>query len=119
MKINITNEMKLAEAIKQAEGRATARTITVDDIKRQLEKIPVPKAKLDGTKVHYNGAEHFPNAYKYRPESTHFIAENIKGKWYITDIYRDTCPNRETWRMSIKYSEAAKAWLLENASYVW
>ena len=119
MKINITNETKLAEAIKNAEGRATVRTITVHDIKHTLDKIPVPKSKLSGTKVHYDGAEHFPNAYKYKPESTHWYAENINGKWYVTNICRNTCPNRTTWRTSIQYSEDAKKWLIENASYIW
>lgn len=117
--INITNEAKVSEAIKKAEGRATARTITVNDIVCQLNKIRVPKSKLNGTVVHYNGAEHFPNAYKYRPECTHWIAENRNGRWYLTHIYRDTCPNRSTWRMEVKYSQEAIDWLIKNESYIW
>ena len=118
MKILITNENKLNAAIAEAEGRATVRTIKADDIAWILNKIKVPKSKLDGTTVHYDGAEHFPNAYKYRPESTHFTAENIKGKWYVTDIYRATCPNRTTWNTCIEYSPNAKEWILENAKYM-
>ena len=118
MKINIDNTEKLTIAIKEAEGKATARTIKASDIQYILHDISegIPKAKLHGTKVHYDGAQHFPNAYKYRAESTHWSAENIKGKWYVTSISRGTCPNRikNTW---IEFSEEAKKRIIENASY--
>ena len=120
MKINVANEEKLAKAIKEAEGRATARTITVARIKRVLDEVGagIAKAKLNGTKVIYNGAEHFPSAYKYRPESTHWMAENIKGKWYVIYIGRDTCPNRSTWNTEGKYSEEAKVAIISKRSYI-
>ena len=115
MKINITNTKKLEEAIKKAEGRATARTLSIYTIMSNLNQIKVPKSRLDGTRVEYDGGQKFPNAYKYTPESTHFTAENVKGRWYVTNIWRDTCPNRNT-SMYVEYSEAAKAWILEDAS---
>ena len=120
MKINIDNTVKLTEAIKTAEGKATARTIKATQIVSTLREIEkgIAKKKMSGTRVHYTGAEHFPNAYKYRPESTHWIAENINGKWYVVDIYRDTCPNRSTWNTEITYSETAKQAILENAAHV-
>lgn len=120
MKINIDNTVKLNEAIKTAEGKATARTIKATQIVSTLQEIEkgIPKKKMSGTRVHYTGAEHFPNAYKYRPESTHWIAENINGKWYVIDIYRDTCPNRSSWNTEVNYSEAAKQAILEKAMYV-
>lgn len=120
MKINIDNTEKLTVAIKEAEGKATARTITPKMIQHVLYEVGdgITKAKLHGTTVHYDGGEHFANAYKYRPESTHWKAENIKGKWYITDIYRDTCPNRVN-NTHIKYSEEAKAAIIDNASHCW
>lgn len=120
MKINVTNEEKLSQAIKEAEGRATARTVTATQIRDALKKIApgVARAKLNGTKVTYNGAEHFPGTYKYRPESTHWTAENIKGKWYVTSIYRDTCPNRVTWNMAVEYSEEAKNAIVDKMSYI-
>ena len=118
MKINIDNTEKLAVAIKEAEGRATARKIKAEDIQYILHDIEdgIAKKKLHGTKVHYTGAEHFPNAYKYRPESTHWKAENINGKWYVTSIYRDTCPNRKTYDTEIEFSEEAKAAIIEKNS---
>lgn len=118
MKINIQNTDKLSKAIADAQGKATARTITAGGICHILDKIKVPKNRLNGTMVHYDGGEHFPNAYKYRPESTHWIAENINGKWYVVDIYRDTCPNRNGWSGEIKYSDPAKEWIIENMSKI-
>ena len=117
MNINVANIEKLTEAIAKAEGRATARTITAQDIIKTLDKIKVPKSRLHGTKVYYDGGQHFPNAYKYRPESTHWMAENKHGKWYVTAICRATCPNRSN-SGSIEFSEEAKAWIVENASKI-
>ena len=120
MKINIKNEEKLAAAIAEAEGRATARTVTVKEIRNILERVSegIPKAALHGTKVHYDGGEHFPNAYKYRPESTHWTAENVRGNWYITSIYRSTCPNRRR-NTVVEYSDTAKEKIIENLSNRW
>ena len=118
MKILITNTEKLKAAIKEAEGRATARTVKADDIEYIIGKVSkgIAKAKLSGTKVYYSGAEHFPNAYKYRPESTHWTAENINGRWYVIDIFRGICPNRINNTM-VEYSDAAKAAIIDKASF--
>ena len=115
MKINVKNTEKLTTAIKEAEGKAKVRTIDAESIQRILNKVGagIPKAKLHGTKVYYDGAEHFPNAYKYRPESTHWAAENVRGNWYITEIKRTTCPNRWTWNTTVTYSEDAKKAIID------
>ena len=118
MKISITNEAKLNAVLDEVQGRSTARTVSAGDIIYRLGKIRVPKSRLHGTTVHYDGAEHFPNAYKYVPESTHWIAENVNGRWYVTDIYRGICPNRKSWDTVITYSESAKQWILEDASHM-
>lgn len=114
-KINIKSIEKLAAAIKEAEGRATARTITAENIVYTLDRIRVPKSRLDGTVVRYDGGEKFPHAYKWIPESTHWEAENRRGVWYVTNIWRGTCPN-STKSGYITYGESAKAWIIENAS---
>lgn len=116
-KINVKNKEKLVLAIKEAEGRATARTVTYDDIVSVLEDIKVPKSRLHGTIVKYDGGQHFPRAYKYRPESTHWTAINSHGKWYITEICRSYCPNRLS-NGFISYSEDAKKWILSKASEI-
>jgi len=113
----VTDE-QLDEMIKEVEGRATARTITAKRIREILadvqQKVPTKKA-LEQTKVVYTGAEKFPNAYKYTPESTHFSAEFLHGAWVITDIYRTTCPNRYA-NINVTYSESAKAAIIEALS---
>ena len=121
MKINIDNTEKLAAAIKEAEGRATARTVEATEIQYILHEIEsgIAKKKMSGTRVHYTGSRHFANAYQYKPECTHWIAENINGRWYVTNIYRDTCQKRTTWNTEITYSETAKQAILENAMHVW
>lgn len=117
MKINITNTEKLNKAIAEAEGKATSRTVTCEDIQKICTKIScdIPKCKLDGTKIYYNGAQHFPNAYKYRAYSTHWVAENRRGNWYVVSISRNTCPNKYI-NTVVEYSDAAKESILNKAS---
>ena len=118
MKINITNIEKLQAELDKVQKKCTARTVTAQEIVDTLNSIAVPKCHLHGTKVRWNGAEKFPHAYNYTPESTHWWAENINGKWYIVDIFRDTCPNRESKRGLISYSQDAKDWIIEQARYL-
>ncbi len=91
--IYLKKREKLEKAIKEAEGRATARTITVSDIMESLryieKKLGVPKKALEGCKIYVDiNAQDFPKAYKYIPESTHFSAEFVHGSWRITNISR-------------------------------
>lgn len=89
----------IAEAIKTAEGRATARTITCQDIMDACENILLryyglgaSLADLDGMTVSINvNAQDFPKAYKYTPECTWFDAMFHGGKWRLTNVYRFTC----------------------------
>lgn len=118
MRINVKNEEKLTAAIKAAEGRATARTISAAGIRHVLEMIRVPKSKLHGTRVYYDGAEKFSSAYKYTPESTHFEAENVNGKWYVTAVYRDRCPDRSGYSMRVEYGKDAIAWIIDHESKI-
>ena len=86
-------EEKLDKAIKEAEGRATARTIKpgaiVDVLKYVEVRLGVSKKALEGTTVvaDYN-AQTFPAAYKGVPESTIFSAIFLRGTWRVTDISR-------------------------------
>lgn len=110
---------KLTAAIKGAEGRASARTATAKGILSTLEKIEdkigVKKA-LNGTTVKWDCGQKFPNAYKGRPESTHWTAEYKNGHWNILMITRDTCPNVSTGSGYVCYSEAAKQIIIDRAS---
>ena len=89
----------MAEFAKE-QGRATARTINSYEQLAQIVKYidyrlaGIPKKALEGVRIEYTFAQKFPNAYKYRPESTHFTLVYKNGAWRITYIGRHTCPNR-------------------------
>ena len=96
--IKITNADKLASMIEAAEGRATARTITPDDIAEALEQITErilllsTRKDATGTTIEADpNAQQFPNAYKYIPESTHFTAELKTAGWKVTNVFRSRC----------------------------
>ena len=120
--INGKHTEKLTEALKVAQDRCTARTLTCSDIERILEqateKLNISKANMKGTRLEYTGAEQFPRAYKYRPESTHFTAEHNGRHWVIIYLDRYTCPNRRD-NTSLILSELTRAAILDtfNAFY--
>lgn len=107
----------IEEAIKQAEGRATVRTITAAKLIMTLadveDKLGISKKSLQGIKVCADlNAQKLPNAYKWRAESTHFTAEYKSGNWVITDIRRDYLSQRNT-EIEIVHTDASKAALIE------
>lgn len=111
---------KLKAAIDAAEGKATARCLSVDTVVGTLIKVSdrVGSARASaGTKVHYDCGQHFPNAYKYAAYSTHFEAEHNGRTWYITDIYRSYCPSRE-YEGIVAYSDSAKKAILDRLSKI-
>lgn len=119
MKINIEHKDQLEAALKEAQGRATARAIDVDRILGVLkyveERLGIAKTALKGTKVHFTGAEKFAKAYQYVPESTHFEAVHNGKTWFVTLITRDTCPNR--WdKIDVELSDITKAAVLKSLS---
>ena len=115
--INGSHTEKLAAALDEVQARCTARTLTVADVESILEdataKLPISKAAMKGTRLEYTGAEKFPSAYKYRPESTHIIAEHNGRYWVILDIDRYTCPNRND-NAGLRLSDSAKEALLRS-----
>ena len=109
---------RLTAAIKEAEGRATARTVTsreiISTLARVEDKIGVKKA-LNGTTVEWDGGQKFANAYGHTPYSTHWTAEYKNGHWNIIEIKRWFCPNRyESGR--VNYSDEAKQTIIDRAS---
>lgn len=99
----------LREIIARAEGRATARRLSVDDIMQALDRVPdcIAKKHLPGCEIHCNpSAQGFARAYHYVPESTHFSAVCRPAGWYLTRVCRDTCG---TSRGCLTLTDAAKA----------
>lgn len=93
---NITAAKRIKAELEAVQGRCKVRTIDFDDIRQTLEsvekKIGIPKCWLDGCTLSIDiNAQNFPLPYKYIPESTIFVAENKKGVWYVTDIFRSNC----------------------------
>ena len=101
------NLAKLNAAIKEAEGRATARTIDAETIFKcaaHIERVlGIPKVKMIGivANVDYH-SQNFPNAYKYTPESTHFTMEYTKSGWVLLDVSRRTTRRQaQCYRLSL------------------
>ena len=89
---------KLQNTLDVVQKGCTARLLSCEKIDNILakaaSKMNISTRCMKGTKLIYNGAEHFPASYGYRPESTHFEAEHNGRHWVITSIERKTCPNR-------------------------
>ena len=116
-----THSKKLAEELDRVQARATARTITPDKVLYILGRVEkylgIPKKHLKGTRICYDGAQHFPSAYRFIPQSTYFCAEHNGKAWTITSIGRDTCPNRLD-DVSITLSDTAKDALIKSRSTI-
>lgn len=114
--INGKHREKLAAELEKLQHRCTARTLTVRGIESILSeterKLGVSKKALTGTVLTYSGAQTFPRAYKYQPESTHFTAEFNGRYWVILEICRDDCPNHHH-DTTLQLSDGAKEALLE------
>jgi hypothetical protein len=98
MKINTTNIEKVNQAIAATEGRATARTITADDVEEAIETIEkrlsllLLKKDWKGLKFAVDSnAQVFPGAYKHTPYSTHFVLERGASGWFIIELHRSVC----------------------------
>lgn len=116
-----SNEEKLNAAIAATEGRATARTITASDIIDALEIVEetlgIPKTSMNGIVAYVDvHAQHFPNAYRYRPESTHFAAERTSSGWKVIEIYRGTT-NSPSNRYYVKLTDKAKEKIIESKTH--
>lgn len=96
MKINVKDKEKIEKAIQEIEGRATARTLTYEDVEYWMEKLEewvsslMPKAYWKGLRaVVDDHAQNFPASYKYEPLSTVFTVERFSTGWFITNICRE------------------------------
>lgn len=120
IKLTEGNESKITAVIDEVQSKSRVRTISIVDIKLALEHIEnetrVTKKALEGTTVLVDeNAQHFPNTYKGKPQSTHFTARYSKGNWYITDIFRgDTFTNARRFRVNL--SDTAKQAVLDRMS---
>lgn len=96
-KLNGANaEEKINSLIKEAEGKATARTISYADIVKTIEKLEKNlgccKKDMVGVEVKINPrAQRFANAYKYTPEATIAYLTRDNNGWVLTKVERGIC----------------------------
>ena len=110
----------LIPAIKEAEGRASERTIDAVVIIRTLNEVTktlgISKKAMEGVWVDCNPhAQTFPRAYKYTPMSTQFSAVFKAGSWRLTNIRRDVCRNN---RIVIFHTQASREALIDRFSII-
>lgn len=104
MKISINEKSieKLDNAIREAEGRATARCISAKEMIEYAGDFTgaynIAKKAMVGLVVDVDiNAQDFPSAYKYTPESTHFTMEYTTSGWKAIYIGREKCrPHTQT-----------------------
>lgn len=124
--INLKNpnaDTKLSDAIKAAEGKATARTLDVSDIKRIIDhvdsELKIPKKFMLGVKITCDvNAQTFPASYKYTPESTWFDAECKKTGWCVTDIYRWKTMLTDKHKVEINLTDEARKAIIDRFSKI-
>ncbi len=114
------NRARITQAVEKANGKGKARLVYTDDVfgitEYLTEKYGISKAALNGSKWEVDlNAQHFPNAYKFQPISTHIYIEFSNGTFKLTDVKRDCC-----WRSEKHYravlSDTAKAAIIANAT---
>lgn len=115
MKINVTNTEKLSAAIKEAEYRVSARTITADEIQKEVKliesKLSLILAKKDwvGVVLHIDlNAQSFPSAYRGAPESTQFRLERFSSGWFVTGLGRHRCQGSRKNELTLTESQKEK-----------
>ena len=74
------NRAKITEAVEKANGKGKARLVSTDDVfgitEYITEKYGISKTAMNGCKWEVDlNAQHFPNAYKFQPLSTHRIQQ--------------------------------------------
>ena len=94
--IKTANRERLQAALSAAEGRATARLISAEELIRlteqleeQLRRYSTKKAREGLVAWLAPHVDRFPKAYKYRPEGTACKVEYISGSWKLISCCRD------------------------------
>lgn len=117
-----SNREKIEQAIKEAEGKATARTIDYTHIehfiKRIEKRLNIPKKSMRGivATVDY-WADNFPSAYSYTPYSTHFTIEKVSTGWALVDVSRKAT-RRATQECILSLTEEAKEAIIASYEYI-
>lgn len=97
--INEKNRTQIGAALAEAEGRATARILSFEDLQEfaetlelRLEGIPLA-ARKGATAVVFDG-QAVPGSYGYRAESTYATLERRATGWALVSACRDWAPSK-------------------------
>lgn len=92
-------EKKLEALLDDVQKKSRVRTITMDEIRKELDLIEEAwcyqhtKKSLEDVTVNYNpNAQTFPNAYNGTPEATVLEAKFVNGGWECS-VRRSVCTN--------------------------
>lgn len=113
--------VKVNDAIKEVEGKASARLASAADLADALleieKKLSITKKAMEGIATYIDvNAQDFPSAYKYRPMSTQFFCEFRNGYWRLKNIVRDDCEKAgQKFRLSL--TDAAKDAIIHRYNY--
>lgn len=93
MIINETNRERITKEIEKAEGRAKERRIKYEDILKAIatieHRLNIPKKHMTGIEADVDiHAQNFPNAYKWRAESTQFTLIRKVSGWDLVKVER-------------------------------
>lgn len=95
--IPVTNIEAITREIKDAEGNATARTLTADNIADAaleaegiLKSAGIPKTMWQGVVVHVN-PHAVPNSYQYTAQATMATLVRRSRDWAVVAVRRGTC----------------------------
>ena len=107
----------LTPILTEVQKRCTARTISEDDIVRTLieieDDLKISKKAMDEIVAEVDiNAQSFPSAYKYIPESTHFLARYKSGSWRLTRLGRNTTKSPKS-AIRLLLTDAAKEALIK------
>lgn len=126
-KIYSTNLEAIAEAISNAEGRATARTMNAEYVGSKLFYVvnrylnDMPKKALTGTRATIHAStKKLPSSYKYHAESTQAEFMHDGKGWALVNVCRDTLKQSSSAKegVELELSDTAKEWLLDSLKFI-
>jgi hypothetical protein len=118
IKITVNNKSRIEKVLQDVERRSKTRKIETYDylvskVSTVSRKIGITKKAMEGTTfIYYEGAEDFPNAYKFSPQGTKIeVRYGKSGAVYLVDISRDDVDHKKNFY--VRLSESAKKAVLE------
>lgn len=126
-KIYTDNFEAIEAKIQEAQGRATARTLTAEGVAERLEAVAyndlrgITKKALAGTRATVHGStDKLPSAYKYPAESTQVVVEHDGKGWVLVEARRDRLAQKGSGLRGVELalSDSAKEWVINSLRFV-